>query len=437
MKVKWFKTSEKGLRYRKHPKRKHGIDFDRFYQFRHTTTKDGEKIRIEESLGWLSEGWTEDKCKLEILKIKQAKKTGEGPSSLSEKRKKAEAKRQKEIEAQKAAEAAAAAETLANKPFSDHWNDYFKADSSKKPATWLTEEGLYKKWIKPVIGKKPLGEITDLNIEAIKRKMKKPEKAEKPGEPEKPGKSDRTVEYALQVIRQVYRFAIKNKSYSGEIPAIRKRKTGGLLPEYDNRKRRYLTRTEADALLTEIKKHSKDVHDMTLLSLNAALRAGEIFSLTWGCVDIERGRLTLLDTKSKNETRTAFLNDTAKAMFQNRTRGKNNELVFPNTRGGKIVQISDTFNNAVAKLGLNDDVTDRRFKVTFHTCRHTAASWMVENKTPLYFVKEILGHKNITTTERYSHNIESNLEAAIKALDTTTAPAEETGAEVIELSGSK
>ncbi len=416
----WIKSKFPGIRYREHDTRKHGLNLDRYFSVRYKL--DGKDK--EEGIGWASEGWTLGKVNETLADIKRRIREGKDARTLAEQRQKAEAKRQKEIEAQKAVEAAAAAEALANKPFSDHWNDYFKADSSKKPATWLTEEGLYKKWIKPVVGKMSLSQITDLNIEAIKRKMKKA------------GKSDRTVEYALQVIRQVYRFAIKNKSYSGDIPAIRKRKTGGLLPEYDNRKRRYLTRTEADALLTELKKHSKDVHDMTLLSLNAGLRAGEIFSLTWGCVDLERGRLTLLDTKSKNETRTAFLNDTAKAMFQTRTRGKNNELVFPNTRGGKIIQISDTFNNAVAKLGLNDDVTDRRFKVTFHTCRHTAASWMVENKTPLYFVKEILGHKNITTTERYSHNIESNLEAAIKALDITTAPADK-GAEVIEMNGTK
>jgi integrase len=206
-----------------------------------------------------------------------------------------------------------------------------------------------------------------------------------------------------------------------------------LLPDFDNKKKRYLTRMEADALLDELKRHSKDVHDMTLLSLNAGLRAGEIFSLTWGCVDIERGRLTLLDTKNR-ETRTAFLNDTAKAMLSSRNRGKHDELVFPNSRGGKILQISDTFNNAVLKIGLNDNVTDRRLKVTFHTCRHSAASWMVDNGTPLYFVKEILGHKHISTTERYSHNAESSLEAAVNALGTMKTT---TGAEVIPMTAKK
>jgi len=402
MAVQWFRTKHKGLRYRKHPKRKHGVDFDRFYQFRHMTPEG----RKEESLGWLSEGWTEDRCLFEILKIKQAKTTGEGPLTLSEKRKIAECKRQEERKAQQAAEDEAQKLALVNKSFVEHWRDYFRSDIGKKDVSWKTEQGLYEKWLKPIIGNLPLQKITDLNIKAIKKRMTDA------------GKSDRTIEYALVIIRQVFRFSIKNKTYVGEVPSIRKRKTGGLLPDFDNKKQRYLTRAEADALLNELKKHSKDVHDMTLLSLNAGLRAGEIFSLNWGCVDNERGRLTLLDTKN-GTTRTAYLNNTARAMLETRTRGKHDELVFPNTRGGKITQMSDTFNHVVEKIGLNDNVTDRRLKVTFHTCRHSAASWLVENGTPLYFVKEILGHKHINTTERYSHNAESSLEAAIRGLDST------------------
>ena len=415
--MKWFKTKFPGIRYRFHETRKHGLQKDKYFVIRYNLDKNLKS----EALGWASEGWTEQKANETLAKIKKNIRTGKGARTLGEQRKKAEAIRTAEQAAQKADELKKQKAAIANKPFSDHWDDYFKRDSNKKASTWQTEKGLYEKWLKPVLGKFPLKTITDLNIEAIKRKMKKA------------GKSERTIEYALVVVRQVFRFAFKNKTYTGDIPSIRKRKTGGLLPEYDNKKKRYLTWAEADALLDELANHSRDVHNMTLLSLNAGLRAGEIFSLTWGCVDLERGRLILLDTKN-TDTREAYLNDTAKAMFETRNRGKHDELVFPNTRGGKIVQISDTFNNAVAGLGLNDNVTDRRLKVTFHTCRHTAASWMVKNGTPLYFVKEILGHKHITTTERYSHNVESSLEAAVKALDTVKHT---TSADVIPMTDTK
>lgn len=63
------------------------------YQFRHMVNGN----RIEESFGWMTQGWNEAKCILEMAKIQQAKKTGVGPASLREQREKAAIKR-KEIE---------------------------------------------------------------------------------------------------------------------------------------------------------------------------------------------------------------------------------------------------------------------------------------------------------------------------------------------------
>jgi len=60
---------------------------------------------------------------------------------------------------------------------------------------------------------------------------------------------------------------------------------------------RFLTRDEADRLLDALKVKSVDAHDITLLSLHAGLRFGEIASLTWQDVDLERGVLTIRDAK--------------------------------------------------------------------------------------------------------------------------------------------
>ena len=65
--------------------------------------------------------------------------------------------------------------------------------------------------------------------------------------------------------------------------------------------------------------------------------------------------------------------------------------------------MSDTFDRAVVKLGLNNGVTDRLNKVVPHTLRHTFASWLAQQGETLLTIKELMGHKNIEMTMRYSH----------------------------------
>jgi len=57
----------------------------------------------------------------------------------------------------------------------------------------------------------------------------------------------------------------------------------------------------------------------------------------------------------------------------------------------------------VLKFRFNKGVTDPRQKITFHTLRHTFASWLAINGTPILTIKELLGHQSLAMTERYSH----------------------------------
>jgi integrase len=109
-----------------------------------------------------------------------------------------------------------------------------------------------------------------------------------------------------------------------------------------------------------------------------------------------------LDTKS-GKTRVLSLTTEIKTVFKGRNNHPKNEVVFPARGGQKIVKISKTFNRAVDEAGLNDGIDDRRQKVTFHTLRHTFASWLVMAGISLYEVKELLGHASLTMTERYAH----------------------------------
>jgi integrase len=54
---------------------------------------------------------------------------------------------------------------------------------------------------------------------------------------------------------------------------------------------------------------------------------------------------------------------------------------------------------------------------SFHTLRHTAASWMVQQGVDLYAVGQILGHKTPRMTQRYAHLSPEYMAGAVGKLD--------------------
>ena len=65
-------------------------------------------------------------------------------------------------------------------------------------------------------------------------------------------------------------------------------------------------------------------------------------------------------------------------------------------------------------MKFNENVSDSRQRVCFHTLRHTMASWHAESGTDIYVLKELLGHGSITLTERYSHLSNGALQEATR-----------------------
>ncbi len=145
------------------------------------------------------------------------------------------------------------------------------------------------------------------------------------------------------------------------------------------------------------------------------LGQGDLF-IDLGVVDFENKSLTIRD--SKGELRHVFMTNMLEALFERMyKKQKPSDFVFKDNKGEKIKSISNSFDRVVEELGFNIGVDDRRDKVTFHTCRHTFASWHVQNGTDLYTVKELLGHSTIQLTERYSHLRPDGLKKAAQLFD--------------------
>ncbi|EKO39313.1 MAG: site-specific recombinase XerD [Solidesulfovibrio magneticus str. Maddingley MBC34] len=385
----WKQTKHEGVRYREHPTRKHGVKPDQYFAIRFRVAG----TRREEALGWASQGWTAAKAAQTLAKLQEAARTGEGATSLAEKRKQAEAKRQAENEAR-------AIEEREKTTLAQAWEKYLPVAQANKAAhTAYAEEAAYRLWLSPTLADKPLRDIKPIHLERIKKTMTEA------------GRSAQTIRHVLAALRQVFNFAKRHGLYAGDNPVSLVKK-----PSADARRLRFLTHEEADRLLAALAERESNVHDMALLALHCGLRAGEIFSLTWGDVDMERGVLILRDTKS-GKTRAAYMTEAVAAMLAGMERRGHNDLVFQSANCGRIVQISETFNRVVAALGFNNGVTDPRQKVVFHTLRHTFASWLVEQGVDLYSVKELMGHGTLAMTERYSHLSPDKLRRAVKTLE--------------------
>jgi len=270
------------------------------------------------------------------------------------------------------------------------------AKDAKEKKSYSREEELYRVWIKPVIGNKPLNKISPFDIEKVKKSMK--------------DKAPRTIQYALAVIRHSLNKAKHWGYFTGDNPVSMVK-----MPKINNRRLRFLTVEEATALLNECKKRSKQLYEICLLSLSCGLRAGEIFNLTFKDIDINNSIIAIRDPKN-GEDRAVYMTDEVKSILEGK-QGDSDELVFKDTKGNKIKEISKTFFSVVNDLGLNEGKEDTKNKVVFHTLRHTFASWLAIAGTPIFTIKELLGHKNLAMTERYSHLSPGAKKEAVKEVE--------------------
>lgn len=389
---KWQNSKHEGIRYREHPTRKNGVRKDRYIAIYYRLN--GQ--RVEEALGWETKGWTEKRAREVLAELQRNQREGKRPQTLKEKREMENAAH--EAEQAKIEEREKRAMTL-----SEYFKEiyYPRIQRHKKQKTYEREESLFRMWIDEAIGAKPFKDIGRMDIENLFHKI-----VDK-------GRTIRTAEYVLTTLKQIWRSG-KEDGYAPDMPKIAKAiKT--TISKNDNARIRFLSHAEADKLLAEVRKKSIELYEKTLISIHCGLRAGEILGLRWSEVDQEHGAFRLKDTKS-GKSRAVAMTQAVRDFMETKSRKGPDDLVYPGRMGKVPVAISATFQRVADDL-FNEGISDPRDKVTFHTCRHTCASWMVMQGVSLYLVQKVLGHSTIQVTERYSHLAPDQLQLAANAID--------------------
>ena len=168
---------------------------------------------------------------------------------------------------------------------------------------------------------------------------------------------------------------------------------------------RYLQTTEIKALIEACADHIKPI---VLTALNAGMRKGEILQLRWGCVDLRNRKIVVLNSKN-NESRIIPINKTLNDEFERIHKGKRGEYVFAAPNGQPYGDIKKGFAGAVRRAGIRD--------FRFHDLRHTFASYLVMSGVDLRTVQQLLGHKDLMMTMRYSHLSSKHVQESIERLD--------------------
>jgi integrase len=103
--------------------------------------------------------------------------------------------------------------------------------------------------------------------------------------------------------------------------------------------------------------------------------------------------------------------DDALMVNQGKEQGLTSEYVFTYAR--RIIgKVDRAFHGALRRAGIEN--------FTFHDLRHTFASHLVMRGASLKEVQELLGHKTMTMTLRYTHLAEENKKRAVGLLNGLT-----------------
>ncbi len=135
------------------------------------------------------------------------------------------------------------------------------------------------------------------------------------------------------------------------------------------------------------------------------VRRGEMLSLRWMDVDMKNRRLYLRETKN-GALRILPIPESALTVLRSLPQGSAGDSVFA---GVDPAHLSVYAKRVFKRLGILD--------ASFHTLRHTAASWLVQQGVDLYAVGQILGQETPRMTQRYAHLSPDYMAGAVGKLD--------------------
>lgn len=210
----------------------------------------------------------------------------------------------------------------------------------------------------------------------------------------------------LSVIKKVFNKGIQLKSVIVD-PTVEIL----FLSEEDHKRNRFILPHELDDLVEASKQLRSKYYLPALIYLGAEHAASkqEALDLIWDKIDFsfsERGLITFFRTKNKRERTELLMPRTKNALiswrdhqkwmrWKNKIECNNSNIVFCRLDGTPLKRFDKAFKEACKIAGIEN--------FHFHDLRHTFASNLLLSGASLKDVKEMIGHSDISMTDRYSH----------------------------------
>jgi len=271
--------------------------------------------------------------------------------------------------------------------FTELANDYIKRHGPKKrPRSLKEDERLLRNTLLPIFGTCKVQSITRRDIETLHLQLSNmPYKAN----------------HVLALLSKMFNLAISwGWRTDNPIKGIQK---------YQEEKRdRWLSEEEIQRLWMILDRYPQHLtaYIFKLLLLTGA-RKSEAMHATWNQFDLEKG-IWIKPSHLTKQKKTEYLplsDQTLSILQEVKKLSGNSVYVFPGRVGGQPIKEIKTFWKSVLKAASLSNVR-------IHDLRHTHASHLVSSGLSLSIVGKLLGHTQVSTTQRYAHLADAPLRQA-------------------------
>ena len=343
---------------------------DKTFYIRYKDEKNKDK---EIKVGKYSEGYREAYCNQLRNEIITKQRTGEEPPSIASKKKKN----------------ILSIETIAN--------DYF--NYRKESKTKANDISQYNNHILPYFKNLDFETIDKNEILQFTNKLKKTKSKFK-----EDLLSDKSINNILNFLKTLIKHGFKNDFIKNDFS-----KYISLL-NIDNAREKFLTKEEIK-ILYENSKNDETLYLLFKLALNTGGRLATLLNICKKDIDFTHNLITLKDFKN-NSTYKAFLTENLKTLLEIRSihLKMDDKLFVSNPERRLRSMLDELFNKDI-------NTNDRKNKVVFHSLRHTFASHLAINGTPIFTIQKLMNHKDIRMTLRYAKLSPDSGRESILSLD--------------------